>query len=135
MFTKDFFLRHRNGKRIYTDNSKQLNLVKIYNGIMAQAPLIASTNGVAEIALRRVKKEQPLHECKVDYQKNRGTVQWSAIVTCATCTTIWPMARQHSRKDMTRNLTDHQFPSEHWLSTSQLPQKSSQEYIISSKHE
>ena len=37
----------------------------------------------------------------------------TAIVTCATCTTRWPMARQRSRKDMSNNLTDHQSPLEH----------------------
>ena len=33
------------------------------------------------------------------------------------------MPRQRSRRDMARNLTDHQTLPEHWLSTSQLPQK------------
>ena len=33
------------------------------------------------------------------------------------------------RRDMARNLTDCQFLLEHWLSKSQLPRKTSQEYI------
>ena len=56
--------------------------------------------------------EQQSHECKVDYQKNGGTVRWSRTITCATCTTKWRMARQGSRKEVVRNLTDHQFSSE-----------------------
>ena len=38
-------------------------------------------------------------------------------------------ARQHSRRDMARHLTDHQDPLARRLSTSQLPRKASQEYI------
>ena len=39
-------------------------------------------------------------------EKNGGTVQWHASVILATCMIMWLMARQHSRKDMSRNLTD-----------------------------
>ena len=40
---------------------------------------------------------------------------WNASVTC---TTRWPMARKYSGRGMARRLMDHQFPLEHWLSTS-----------------
>ena len=43
--------------------------------------------------------------------------------------TKWPMARQHSRTSMANKLTDHQYLLEHWLSKSQLPRQTSQEYI------
>ena len=64
---------------------------------------------------------------KADCQKSGGIARRSAIVTCATCTTRWPMAWQHSRRDVARHLTDHQVFLEHWLSSSQLPRKTSQE--------
>ena len=89
-----------------------LKLVKIYNGSMT--PHRSDTSGV-----RRVKEGNTCRTHKVDYQKTGGTVRWTGI-TCATCTTRWPMARQHSKRDMARHSTDHQSPSEHWLSTSQL---------------
>ena len=66
------------------------------------------------------------HQCKADYQKNGETVRLNVIVTCATCTTRWSMARLHSRKDIVRSLTGHQFFLEHCLSTSQLPRKTIQ---------
>ena len=51
-----------------------------------------------------------MHSCKADYQKNGGTARKKAVVTSATCTTRWPVARQRSRRDMARHLTKHQFP-------------------------
>ena len=71
------------------------------------------------------KKEQLSHSCKADYQEIGG---WNAVVTSATCTARWLMAGQHSRRDMARSLTDHQFLQEHWLSTSQLPRKTNQDW-------
>ena len=56
-------------------------------------------------------------------------LRWNAIVTCATCTAGWPMPRQHSRRDMASNMTDHQFFLEHCLSRSQWPRKTTQECI------
>ena len=103
--------KHRKQCRVYTD-------------FFAQRLKVWQKEPTAEW-----KKEQLSHWCKVDYQKNGGTVRRNAIVTCSTGTTRWPMARQHARTDVARSLTDHQFPSEHWLSTSQLPCKTSQEYI------
>ena len=45
------------------------------------------------------------------------------------------MARLRSRKYMVRKLADHQSPSEHWLSTSQLPRKTREESIsLDQKH-
>ena len=110
---KDFFLRH-GGKKEFTKTIPMnlLKLVKIYNGSMT--PHRSDTSGV-----RRVKEGNTCRTHKVDYQKTGGTVRWTGI-TCATCTTRWPMARQHSKRDMARHSTDHQSPSEHWLSTSQL---------------
>ena len=48
--------------------------------------------------------------CNMDCQENAGTVRWNAVVTCATCTTRWPTARQHSRRDMVQ----HGLPGERW---------------------
>ena len=48
--------------------------------------------------------------CNMDCQENGGTVRWKAVVTRATCTTTWPMARQHSRRDMVQ----HGLPGEWW---------------------
>ena len=42
-------------------------------------------------------------------------LRWNATVTCATCTTRWPMARQQSRRDVARHVTDHQSLSKQWL--------------------
>ena len=44
------------------------------------------------------KKEQQEPGFKVAYPMTCGTAQRNAIVTCATCTTRWPMARQRMRK-------------------------------------
>ena len=43
------------------------------------------------------------------------------------------MAREHSRKEMVRHLTDHEFPSEHWLGTSQLPRKTNKNPSVCTK--
>ena len=59
-------------------------------------------------AVRRV-KELLSHWCKADCQKNGGTVRWTAGVICATCMIKWPLARQHSRRDLARHLSDHRF--------------------------
>ena len=67
------------------------------------------TNGVAERAVRR----QLSRWCKMDHLKSGGNVRCNAILTCATCTTRWPMARQHSKKDVVRNLTDLLFLLKH----------------------
>ena len=58
-----------------------------------------------------------------------GLCDGMLLLLCATCTTRWPMTSRHSRRDMARKLTDCHFLSEHWLSFSQLPRKTSQEYI------
>ena len=107
---------------IHTDKSKYF--LKACQDLQwnhdASTPHRAETNGDAESAVRRVQEGAAIvlvH--KADYQKNGGTVRWFAVVTCATCTTLWPMSRQHSTRDLARHLTDHQFLLEPWLSTSQ----------------
>ena len=95
---------HRIPKRI----SK---IVKIYKGIMTQSKHPSALRHGRSCRKSRPpserKKQQSL-QCKADYQKNGGIVQWNAIVTCATCTIKWPMARQQSRRDMVSNVMDHQ---------------------------
>ena len=86
---------------ILTDNSKEF----IKAGQHLQWNHDASTEWQKEPSAEW-KKEHPSQKCKADYQKNGGTVQRNAIVTCATCTTRWPLARQHSRRYMAWNLTD-----------------------------
>ena len=86
-------------------------IVKIYKGIMTQSKHPSSLRHGRSCRKSRPpserKKQQSL-QCKADYQKNGGIVQWNAIVTCATCTIKWPMARQQSRRDMVCNVMDHQ---------------------------
>ena len=88
---------------------KIVKLVKIHSGIMTQAHLIAQrrTEWQKEPSAEW-QKEQLSQSCKADHQKNGGIVRWNTVVTCATCTTRCPMT---------------------WQSTSQLPRKTSQEYI------
>ena len=115
---KDFFLHHRSRKYFtQTVPMSLLKLVKIYNGIMTPAHLIAQkqTERQEELAVEW-KKEQLSHKCKADYQHDGGTVRWRTIDLCATCTTRWPMARQHSRRDMARQLTDYYYFWNFWLS-------------------
>ena len=57
---------------------------------------------------RSVRKSRP-QSCEADDQKTGGTMPWNAVVPCTTCTIKLPMARHHSREDMVRNSTDHQF--------------------------
>ena len=115
--------KHRKQCRVYknsfsaTEAGKNLHIqfqrvffkpVKIYFGIITQAPLVPQKRREWQIEpSAQWKKEQRSHQCKVDCQKKGVTVRWNAIVTCATCTIKWPMARQHSRRDMVSNLTDH----------------------------
>ena len=49
------------------------------------------------------------------------------LILFATCMTEWPVARQQSRRDMAKSLTDHRFFLEHWLNTSKLPRWTKQE--------
>ena len=77
------------------------------------------TNGPSEW-----QKKQLLHKCKVDYQKHGEVVRWNVIITFETCTTKWLMIRQYLRKEIVRNLTDHQqFPSDYYSSTFQINAK------------
>ena len=68
----------------------------------------SETNEVAERAVRKVKEGTARAE--VDNQKNGGTVRRNSVVTCATCTARWPMARQHSRNDTARNFDEPSIP-------------------------
>ena len=87
-------------------------------------------NGVAERAVRRVQEGAAIvFVHKADYQKNGGTVRWNAVVTCATCTTLWPMSRQHSTRDLARHLRDHQFLLEHLGDYFPTAAKDNQEFI------
>ena len=50
-------------------------------------------------------------------RRNRLPEEWwdcatECFGTCAMCMTKWPMARRHSRRDLARHFTDHQFPLE-----------------------
>ena len=57
-------------------------LVKIYNGNMTQAHLIAQKRKEwQKEPSAEWKKEQLSHSCKADYQKNSGTVRWNAFAT------------------------------------------------------
>ena len=112
-------------ERIFTDNSKEFTEAcqdSQWNRDTS-TPHRSEKNGVAERAVRRVKEGTAIALCRADYQKNGGTVRCIAFVTCATCMIKWTMARQHSRRDMARHLTESQSLVEHWLSTSQLPRR------------
>ena len=73
----------------------------------ASTPHRAETNGVAERVVRRVQEGIAIEHVQ------KRTVRWNAVVTRATCTTLWPMSRQHSTRDLARHLRDHQFLLEH----------------------
>ena len=109
VFTKISFCVTEAGKNLHTQFQRVFfKPVKIDNGIITQAPLVPQKRREWQKEPSvQWKKEQRSHQCKVDCQKKGVTVRWNAIVTCATCTIKWPMARQHSRKDMVSNLTDH----------------------------
>ena len=110
VFTKFSFCVTEAGKNLHTQFQRVFfKPVKIYFGIITQAPLVPQKRRELQIeSSAQWKKEQRSHQCKVDCQKKGVTVRWNAIVTCATCTIKWPMARQqHSRRDMVSNLTDH----------------------------
>ena len=130
---EDFFLHQRSWKEFTQTMSEDLfeACQDLQWNHDTSNPHRPETNGVAERADRTVKwnKEQLLHLCKVDCQKNGGIVRWNAVVPCATCMIKLPMARLHSRRDMARKMTHHQFPLEHWSCASQLPRKTSQECI------
>ena len=114
---KEFFLRHRSMKEFTQKIPKSLwELAKIYNEIITEAPLIAQPSA-------EWKNEQLSHSCKADCQKN----WWDCALDC--CCLLAQRARQHSTRCVARSLTDHQFFLGHWLSTSQLPKKRSQEYV------
>ena len=81
------------------------------NGITTQAPIIAQKRRSGRKRSPQSQRRKQLSQlCKVDYQKNeerlRSEIQ---ISTCTICTARWPMTRQHSRWDVTRSLTNHQF--------------------------
>ena len=117
-----FFPPSQKPEIIHTDKSKYFlkDCQDLQWNHDASTPHRADMNGVAERVVRRVKEETAIELVqKANYQKNGGTVRWNAIVTCATCTTLWPMSRQHSTRDLARHLTDHQFLLDHWLSTYQ----------------
>ena len=63
------------------------------------------TNGVTERAVRRV-KEGTTTNAKWTTRRVVGLCDGNAIVTCAPCTTKWPTARRHPRKDLAKNVTD-----------------------------
>ena len=104
---KYFFFLHRSRKEFaQTTQKSEFKLVKIYNGIMTEAPFIAQKRTVWQNGPSAEWKERHLsYLCKVDYLKNGGTVRWGVFFTCATSTTKWPMARQYSRRDLARHLT------------------------------
>ena len=99
---KGLFLRYRSRKTF--TRTLQKSLLKLVKITMESWHKHASSlrNGTEwqKEPSAECKKEQLSHQCKVDYQTNGETVRWNAVLTCATCTTKWPMARQHSRKDM-----------------------------------
>ena len=82
------------------------DLINIYSGIMTQALVIAQKRTEWQNdPSAEWQKAMVSHQCKVHHQKNGGTVQRHASVILATCMVMWLMARQHSRKDMSINLT------------------------------
>ena len=79
-------------ERINTDNSNEF--IWAWQDLQwnhdTGTPHRSETNKVAERAVRRVKEGTT--------RRMVGTVRWNSIVTRATCTTRWPMTRQHSRR-------------------------------------
>ena len=107
-----FLLPSQMPEIIYTNNSNSFSKsVNIYKRIMAQAHLVVHTRTEWQKGpSAEWMEEQPWHWCNVDCQKHDGTMRWNSICTCATCTTVWPMTRQHSRSDMAGLGTDHHSP-------------------------
>ena len=108
VFTKiSSFVTHA-GNNSHWQVKSVLKFVKIHGGTMTQALQTAQKRTEKEPSAES-KKEEQSHSYKADYKKNGGTVRWYAVVTCVSCTTKWQTAAgQHPRKDLVRNLTDHQ---------------------------
>ena len=74
-------------------------------------PHRSETHGVAERAVGESERRNLLqsHLFKVAYQKNGGTQRFIASVTCETRRTDWQMAKQNTKGDFERRLTDQLF--------------------------
>ena len=114
-------LPSQNPETIDTDNSKTCLDLRWNHD--TSTPHRSETNGVTERAVRRVQEGTAIAPVQSGLPEEL-VGQYDGVLT-----TRWPMSRQHSRKDVVKVVTDHLFPSEHWLNTSRLLQKTSQTSI------
>ena len=90
-------------------------------------PHRSETNGVAEGAVRRVKKGRAVALVHSGPPEELVRLCAGMVVFPAQCPEQdGPTARQHSKSVLVKNLNDHKSFLEHWLSTCRLPRKTSQ---------
>ena len=79
-------------ERVFTDSSKNIIKAKACQDLQwahdTNTPHRSETTGFAERGVRRVK------EGNSDSDGSK-TLRWNVSASCGTCTTRWPMARQH----------------------------------------
>ena len=105
MFTKVCSSGTEAGKHLHRQYKEFIEACQDYNGIVTQARLIAQKrNGVAERALRRMQEGTAI----APVQSGLPDERWDCAMECSyylrnVHDKKWPMARQHSRKDMVDN--------------------------------
>ena len=110
-----FLESNRKPKTIYTDNF--LEFGKTCEDLSCNhctTPHRSETHGIAERAVRRVKKAPLQCCCKQVWMKSGGLVPWNAVPICETFRISCLMGKLHT-KDVSENLAKDPFLLVHWL--------------------
>ena len=114
-----FLEPNRKPQVIYTDNSLEFGKAceDLSWNHCTSTPHRSETNGIAERAVRRLRKER-LRYCCNEAWKNGGQIPWNAKPICGTFKITCLMGRHHM-KDASENLSKDQLSRlVHWLSIS-----------------
>ena len=101
-------------KVIYTDSSsefgKSCQELSWYH--RTSAPYRSQTNGIAERAVRREKKEHELYYCIPDQMISGGQIPWNAIAICEMSKTFWQTGKLEVNEDLVNLSKDQKTPRE-----------------------
>ena len=133
--TKDsqkFLESDRKPKVIYTDNS--LEFGKACEDLSwnhgTSTPHRSETDGIAERAVRRVKKAPLQYCCNQVWMNNGWQIPWNVTPICETSQIYYLMGRRPMKNILGNHLKDRSFHLVHWLSIILFLRRTSQESII-----
>ena len=126
-----FLEPNRKPKVIYTDNSLEFGKAceDLSWNHCTSTPHRSETNGIAERAVRRVKRRYVCYCCNQVWMKTGGLIPWNVAAICETFKILCLMGRPHMRDVLGNHLKDRLFHLVHWLSITLSLRKTSQESI------